>query len=94
VSEPMYVGKGARGRDAAHGWIYDSRWRISSIDLLLDPGLALGGGAEVPIGKVHVFVESQYMFGLTPIHGIGDITNSRNRGLQVRTGITLSVLGR
>jgi hypothetical protein len=60
---------------------------------LLELGLALGGGVELPIRQICLFIESQYTVGLTPLFGIGEYTHSRSRGVQIRTGLTFSAFG-
>jgi hypothetical protein len=39
---------------------------------LLELGLALGGGVELPIRQICLFIESQYTVGLTPLFGIAN----------------------
>jgi len=52
-----------------------------------DLGLALGGGVAKGFGSAKGFVEAQYVFGLKNIEKDSD-TSTKNKGFQIRVGVT------
>ena len=60
---------------------------FSSIDL----GLGLGGGVEVPFGKLIFFGETRYVFGLNDINMESGESTVKNRGLQILLGAKVPI---
>jgi hypothetical protein len=59
-----------------------------------DIGLSAGAGVGANIGQAYVFAEGLYGFGLTNINKDKAEGTGRNRGLQVRAGVTVRLGGK
>lgn len=72
------------------GFIAEAKDQYKGIDL----GLGLGGGVEVPHGKLIFFGEARYVFGLANINqefGQSGEVKVMNRGLQVILGAKVPI---
>jgi len=58
---------------------------------VIDLGLGLGGGVEVPLGSLIVFGETRYVFGLNDINMESGESTVKNRGLQLLFGVKVPI---
>ena len=58
---------------------------------VIDLGLGLGGGVEVPLGNLIVFGETRYVFGLNDINMESGESTVKNRGLQLLFGVKVPI---
>jgi hypothetical protein len=58
---------------------------------VIDLGLGLGGGVEVPLGSLIVFGETRYVFGLNDINAESGESTVKNRGLQLLFGVKVPI---
>ncbi|MCK5694142.1 MAG: PorT family protein [Bacteroidales bacterium] len=58
---------------------------------VIDLGLGLGGGVEVPYGKLIFFGETKYVFGLNDINMESGESTVKNRGLQILIGAKVPI---
>jgi hypothetical protein len=59
-----------------------------------DWGLSAGAGLGTNVGSAYVFAEAVYALGLTNINKDASEGSGKNRGLQIRAGVTLRLGGR
>lgn len=71
------------------GSSFDAKEEFSVIDL----GLGLGGGVEVPYNKLIFFGEIRYVFGLNDINKESGESTVKNRGLQILLGVKVPIEG-
>jgi hypothetical protein len=58
---------------------------------VIDLGLGLGGGVEVPLASLIVFGETRYVFGLNDINAESGESTVKNRGLQLLFGVKVPI---